>query len=179
MRLCPWPARLRVEWVNLRQIWPTSRHDRTSINSKNGTCTGKHRAIFTRSASFAKLTNGHVSLCLFVQVFCWEISPGQAISWDVPKLVLTGLFSIRAQISYKRVHACFLDVAKAFDRVDHNVLELKLCSIGVRGSCLQWFSSYLLERKIRTKVDGILSEAKLISSGVPQGSFLAPLLFIL
>ena len=77
----------------------------------------------------------------------------------------------------KRVHACFLDVAKAFDRVDHNILEVKLSSIGVRGSCLQWFSSYLRGRKIRTKIDGTLSEAKSISSGVPQGSVLGPLLF--
>ena len=79
----------------------------------------------------------------------------------------------------KRVHACFLDVAKAFDRVDHNILEVKLSSIGVRGSCLQWFSSYLRGRKIRTKIDGTLSEAKSISSGVPQGSVLGPLLFII
>ena len=79
----------------------------------------------------------------------------------------------------KRVHACFLDVAKAFDRVDHNILEVKLSSIGVRGCCLQWFSSYLRGRKIRTKIDGTLSEAKSISSGVPQGSVLGPLLFII
>ena len=87
--------------------WPTSRHDRTSINSKNGTCTGQHTAFFTRSASIAKLTNGHESLCLFVQAFWREISPGQAISWKVSKLVLTGRFSIRAKISYKRVHTFF------------------------------------------------------------------------
>ena len=79
----------------------------------------------------------------------------------------------------KRVHACFLDVAKAFDRVDHSILEVKLSGIGVRGSCLQWFSSYLRGRKIRTKIDGTLSEAKSISSGVPQGSVLGPLLFII
>ena len=77
------------------------------------------------------------------------------------------------------VHTLFVDIAKAFDRVDHSLLLLKLASIGVCGDQLDWFESYLRGRSISTVVDGQLSSLLSISSAVPQGSVLGLLLFVI
>ena len=73
----------------------------------------------------------------------------------------------------------FLDFAKAFDTVNHNILIEKLRYYGVSGSTLDLFESYLTNRTQVVEVNGKLSEKGIIKHGVPQGSILGPLLFLL
>ena len=76
------------------------------------------------------------------------------------------------------VISIFCDLRKAFDTVDHNILFKKLEGLGVRGLALQWFKNYLSDRKQFVFLDGKSSLLKSILLGVPQGSILGPLLFL-
>ena len=73
----------------------------------------------------------------------------------------------------------YLDFKKAFDSVPHKRLLLKLESYGIRGKLLTWIDSFLSNRKQKVKVGEELSEEVDVLSGIPQGSVLGPLLFVL
>ena len=73
----------------------------------------------------------------------------------------------------------FIDLKKAFDTVDHNILLDKLNFYGFRGLINQWFASYLSDCTQTTQIADHLSNKASISFGVPQGSVLGPLLFLL
>ena len=77
----------------------------------------------------------------------------------------------------KYVGAVFLDLAKAFDCVDHEILLKKLTCYGVRGDALKWMQSFLYGRFQRVSLHGTLSAKGEVKVGVPQGSILGPLLF--
>ena len=73
----------------------------------------------------------------------------------------------------------FLDFSKACDTVDHDILLKKMEHYGIRGCALSWFKSYLANRKQFVTYNGVSSTTKNIRCGVPQGSILGPLLFLI
>lgn len=77
------------------------------------------------------------------------------------------------------VLAIYYDLTKAFDTINHTVLLSKLEGAGIRGLCLQLIKNYLSSRKQRCKVNNMISQYDDITCGVPQGSTLGPLLFII
>ena len=81
----------------------------------------------------------------------------------------------------KRLYSCgiFIDLKKAFETVDHSILLHKLHHCGIRGMINDWFSSYLSVRMQSTKIGSIVSSKERIVCGVPQGSALGRLLFLI
>lgn len=88
--------------------------------------------------------------------------------------------TLRKAIDNKEITCgIFLDFTKAFDTVDHGILLRKLYKYGIRGLAHNWFSNYLTKRTQYVRISDIKSSLKEIKYGVPQGSTLGPLLFLL
>ena len=71
------------------------------------------------------------------------------------------------------------DLQKAFDTINHEILSSKLHAIGFSEKTVAWFKSYLSDRAFKVNINNHFSDLPKISCGVPQGSFLGPLLFLL
>ena len=85
----------------------------------------------------------------------------------------------RALDEGKIVIGIYLDFSKAFDTVNHDILNIKLEHYGIRGVVLQWFSDYLKNREQFVVYNGTTSKSMNIKCGMPQGSILGPILFLL
>jgi len=77
------------------------------------------------------------------------------------------------------VRAVFIDFTKAFDHVDHNVMINKLLAFGMPNAIIRWMCSFLTRRRQRVKIGEVVSEWLEMVTGMPQGSFLGPLTFII
>ena len=82
------------------------------------------------------------------------------------------------EIPQTLVRSCLIDFSKAFDRIDHNILLYKLQTLGVPPILLNWCASFLRNRQQRVKLGTFKSSWKPINAGVPQGTKLDPLFFL-
>ena len=88
-------------------------------------------------------------------------------------------YTIKGMDKEQHTGMILIDLQKAFDTLDHDVLLKKMECVGFKKPVIKWFKSYLSNRKFSVSVEGVFLEEGLLTCGVPQGSILGPLLFLI
>ena len=124
----------------------------------------------------------HLRLNLFLEPrnSYYTFQLGLRLNFSTNNALISVVENIQTQLDDGKYSAgVFVDLKKAFDTFDHNILLKKLDYYGVRGIANEWFASYLKNRKQFVSISGHISSSQVIQTGVPQGSVLGPLLFLL
>ena len=110
----------------------------------------------------------------------YDLQFGFRKKYSTNHALLSIVEKIRSNLD-KKIFSCgvFVDLEKAFDTVNHNILLGKLEHYGIRGNSLEWFRNYLSNRNQCVFANGVVSNRLGINCGVSQESILGPLLFII
>ena len=132
------------------------------------------------SKIYEKLMHSRISIFLESNNSLFEGQYGFRSGRSCEHALLNAQNSLLQNLSKNQVSLLLLiDFSKAFDMVDHSILLKKLEHYGIRGLALKWLESYLSDRKQFVSINGTDSETLVMDYGVPQGSILGPLLFII